>query len=75
MDDASFSLIIKSNPSIEILLIGCGEHTKLIEPNLLADVKNAGISVEPMNTGAACRTFNILIAEDRRVAAALIPVA
>jgi uncharacterized protein len=74
LDDASFSLIIKVNPAIEILLIGCGTRAKLIEPNLLADLKNAGIAVESMDTGAACRTFNVLIAEDRRVAAALIPV-
>jgi uncharacterized protein len=75
LDDASFSLIIKVNPAIEILLIGCGTRTKLIEPYLLADVKNAGIAVESMDTGAACRTFNVLIAEDRRVATTLIPVA
>jgi uncharacterized protein len=74
LDDASFSLIIKVTPAIEILLIGCGARAKLIEPNLLVDLKNAGIAVEPMDTGAACRTFNVLIAEDRRVAAALIPV-
>ena len=50
------------------------KNTSLIESNLLVDLKTAGIAVEPMDTGAACRTFNVLIAEDRRVAAALIPV-
>ncbi|HKX10772.1 MAG TPA: Mth938-like domain-containing protein, partial [Stellaceae bacterium] len=32
-----------------------------------------GISLEPMDTGAACRTYNVLLGEDRRVAAALLP--
>ena len=72
---ASFSAILQRNLTIEILLIGCGAGAKLIKPNLLVELKNAGITVEPMDTGAACRTFNVLIAEDRRVAAALIPVA
>ena len=33
----------------------------------------AGIILEPMDTGAACRTYNVLVAEERRVAAALLP--
>lgn len=75
LSGTSFSAILKNNSTIEILLIGCGTGAKLIKTNLLVELKNAGIIVEPMDTGAACRTFNVLIAEDRRVAAALIPVA
>ena len=37
-------------------------------------LKQAGVIVEPMDTGAACRTFNVLMGEDRRVAAALLPM-
>jgi len=37
--------------------------------------REAGMVIEPMDTGAACRTYNVLMAEDRRVAAALMPVA
>ena len=37
-------------------------------------LRDAGIVVEPMDTGAACRTYNVLMAEDRRVAAALLTV-
>ena len=40
---------------------------------LRAKLRAAGISLEPMDTGAACRTYNVLVSEDRRVAAALIP--
>jgi uncharacterized protein len=36
-------------------------------------MKASGIVVEPMDTGAACRTYNVLLAEERRVAAALLP--
>jgi uncharacterized protein len=36
-------------------------------------LRRAGIAAEPMATGAACRTYNVLLAEDRRVGAALIP--
>ena len=74
MDTSSFYTIIDASPALEILLIGCGKSAELIEPNLLVDVKKAGIAVESMDTGAACRTFNVLTAEDRQVAAALIPV-
>jgi uncharacterized protein len=71
---SSFSEIIQAQPAIEILLIGCGAFGKLIEPEIFINLKDAFVAVETMNTGAACRTFNVLIAEDRRVAAALIPV-
>ena len=74
LSGTSFSAILQKNPSIELVLIGCGTRARPIRPNLLVELKNAGITIEPMDTGAACRTFNVLIAEDRRVAAALIPV-
>ena len=74
LSGTSFTAILQKKPSIELLLIGCGTGAKPIKPNLLVELKNTGINVEPMDTGAACRTFNVLNAEDRRVAAALIPV-
>ncbi len=45
-----------------------------IQENLRAELKRSDIVVEMMDTGAACRTFNVLTSEDRRVAAALVPV-
>ena len=56
------------------MVIGCGVRAALIRPDILRDIKSAGIAVESMDTGAACRTFNVLMSEDRRVAAVLIPV-
>lgn len=63
--------IIKSR-EVEILLIGCGATHKSLSPKLKYGLDN--ISVEVMNTGAACRTYNILLGEGRLVAAALIRV-
>jgi uncharacterized protein len=60
---------------VQVLLIGLGRRaTSLASPLRLA-LRDAGIAVEPMDTGAACRTYNVLVAEERRVAAALIPPA
>ena len=55
-----------------IVLIGTGARFQFPEPALLAPLQKAGIGVEVMDTQAACRTYNILLAEGRSVAAALI---
>jgi uncharacterized protein len=59
---------------VELLLIGCGLRLVPVAQPLRLALRAAGIGVEPMDTGAACRTFNVLLAEGRRVAAALIAV-
>lgn len=61
-------------PRIEILLLGCGPQAAPVAPSLRAALRDAGVVVDAMDTGAACRTFNVLNAEGRRVAAALIAV-
>jgi uncharacterized protein len=60
---------------VEILLLGLGRSTSAISAALRTALRTAGIALEAMDTGAACRTYNVLVAEDRRVAAALIPPA
>ena len=45
----------------------------MISRELRTSLRQSGIVIEAMDTGAACRTFNMLLAEERRVAAALIP--
>ncbi|MFN3606674.1 MAG: MTH938/NDUFAF3 family protein, partial [Cypionkella sp.] len=45
-----------------------------LPPAFIAALDQAGIGVEPMNTPAAARTYNVLLGEGRRVAAALLPV-
>ncbi len=56
----------------EMVLLGTGPTQRFPHPRLLQSLASARIGVEVMDTRAACRTFNILVAEDRRVAAALV---
>ncbi len=56
----------------EILLLGTGLRQRFPAPDLLRELMAAHIGIEVMDTGAACRTFNILVAEGRNVAAALL---
>ena len=71
---ASFAALMPYARDIQVLLLGCGQRMALISPALRRDLREAGMVLEPMDTGAACRTYNVLAAEDRRVAAALIAV-
>jgi uncharacterized protein len=57
---------------VAILLLGTGAALQFPEPALLRPLARAGVGVEVMDTRAACRTYNILMAEDRRVAAAVM---
>ncbi|MEM6441581.1 MAG: Mth938-like domain-containing protein [Pseudomonadota bacterium] len=59
---------------IDVLLIGLGADVAVLPRPAREALEAAGIGVEPMSTPSACRTFNVLLAEDRRVAAALIAV-
>ena len=61
-------------PDLEILLLGCGPRLVPAGPGLSQAVRAAGPVLEPMDTGAACRTYNLLLAEARAVGAALIAV-
>ncbi|HEX6442481.1 MAG TPA: Mth938-like domain-containing protein [Stellaceae bacterium] len=58
---------------VEILLLGMGRRMAPIAATLRSAFKANGIAIEAMDTGAACRTYNLLLAEERRVAAALLP--
>lgn len=57
----------------EIVLVGTGATQRLVHPRLVAALHAARIGVDAMTTPAACRTYNILMAEGRRVLAALLP--
>jgi uncharacterized protein len=60
---------------VEILLLGLGRAMTAVPGALRTALRAARIALEAMDTGAACRTYNVLAAEDRRVAAALVPPA
>ena len=66
--------IIEASPAVEVLVVGCGARASFIPPSKRGALKAHGIVLEVMDTGAACRTYNVLLAEGRRVAAALVPV-
>lgn len=59
---------------LEILLVGCGDTARQLSDPTRAQLREAGIAFETMDTGAACRTFNFLQAEGRRAGAILIAV-
>ena len=58
----------------EILLLGTGARQRFPAPECLAVFLQQGIGVEVMDTAAACRTYNILLGEGRRVVAALFMI-
>jgi uncharacterized protein len=70
----SFQRVLDEARDIEVLLVGTGTELRRLPPELKTALKAKGISSDPMSTGAAVRTFNIMLAESRAVAAALIAV-
>ncbi|NOZ43550.1 MAG: hypothetical protein GXP02_10410 [Alphaproteobacteria bacterium] len=68
----SLRQVIEQRQDIDILLVGTGETMVFIHKELRAALATDNIAVEVMATGAAARTYNILLAEGRKVAAALI---
>ena len=73
-EDVTFDTLrpVVEHGGTEILLLGCGARMQRVPAALRQALKGAGISLDAMDTGAACRTYNVLLAEDRRVAAALL---
>ena len=74
IDAASLAPVLAEADAINILLIGTGDDLVPLDPVIRRHLTEAGISADPMATGAAVRTFNVLLSEDRAVAAALIAV-
>lgn len=69
-----FAMVLSADPKVEILLLGTGPTMKMIPKVLRQSLREQGIVVEPMDSRAVCRTYNVLLAEGRRVAAAMLPV-
>ena len=59
---------------VDVLIVGTGKEIAHIPAGLRRDLEAAGMGVEVMNSPSACRTYNVLLAEGRRIALALIPV-
>ena len=66
--------ILEAEEPPELILFGTGAQMQMLDRNIKAALDKQNIGYDVMDTGAACRTFNILLQEERRVAALLIAV-
>ena len=71
-EDAETLLALEGK--VDVLFIGTGAETTHIPASLRDRLEAAGLGVEVMNSPAACRTYNVLLSEGRRVALAVLPV-
>jgi uncharacterized protein len=65
-----FDPVLELRP--ELVLLGTGTRHRFVHPRLTSRLTGAGVAVETMDTRAACRTYNILTTDGRRVAGALL---
>lgn len=70
LDSHHFEALLAHKP--EIVILGTGGTQRFPHPSLLQSLHSAGIGLEVMDTKAACRTYNILCAESRKVVAAVL---
>lgn len=73
LEEMHFEAIARLEP--EIVLLGTGSRQRFPRPRLIQSLLARGTGVEVMDTAAACRTYNIIMLEERRVAAALLMMA
>ena len=71
---ADLSRVLAEAEEIEVLLVGTGREIRPLSAEIRTALRARRISSDPMSTGAAVRTFNVMLAENRAVAAALIAV-
>lgn len=74
LDTAALEKVFEEAADIEVLLVGTGEGLVPLKRELREAVRAAAIMADPMSTGAAVRTYNVLLSEDRAVAAVLLAV-
>jgi uncharacterized protein len=74
IDLVSLSLALEQADAIDTLLLGTGTDLVPVRPDVRAAFREAGIGIDVMSTGAAIRIFNIMLGENRKVAAALLAV-
>lgn len=70
LSESHFTYLLAMKP--EIVLLGTGDRQRFPHPRLYQPLTAAGICLESMDTPAACRTYNILMGEDRKVVAAIL---
>jgi uncharacterized protein len=74
LDDFAPILAAGRAGEISLMLLGCGPRMLLFPGPLRQGLRATGIVSEVMDTGAACRTYNVLLAEGRQVCAAMLAV-
>ena len=73
MQVSDFSALYDHDPLPDVVLFGTGPTQQFLLPAMRQALREKGLVIEVMDTGAACRTYNVLVAEGRRVVAALLP--
>jgi len=71
LEEDALTALLQWQP--EVVLLGTGDRQHFLHPRLIRGLTARGVGVDPMDTRAACRTYNILMAEGRKVLAALLP--
>lgn len=66
--------LLAAAAALDVLFVGTGAALSPLPAPFRAALEGAGLALEPMGTPSACRTYNVLLAEGRRVGLALIPV-
>jgi uncharacterized protein len=74
IDERALEPLFATGAAVEVLLVGCGRTFVPPPASLAASLKARGMALEWMDSGAACRTFNVLLGEERQVAAALLAI-
>jgi uncharacterized protein len=74
LSEHDLAAVLDERETIDLLLVGTGIDVVPLGEAPRRQLREAGIAVDVMQTGAAARTYNVLVAENRRVAAALIAV-
>lgn len=69
----NFEELFPHADEIDVVLLGTGETMNFVPPKLRQELSAKGLPIDVMDTGAACRTYNVLMAEGRRVVAVMIP--
>lgn len=70
----SLAEVLQEDDPVDVLLVGMGPEIAPLPRPLRAALEEAGIGVEVMSTPSACRTYNVLLTEARRVAAVLVAI-
>lgn len=71
---SDFQAVLDRADDVDVLFLGCGRMGQQVSQDLRDALSAKGIIIEVMDSAAACRTYNVLMAEGRKVVAALLPV-